>query len=159
MPGRHVNDRQQRLYMTLRRSHTQSLAAAKAGLSVATARRIERDPRAPVIKKSPRTRRRPDPLEDVWEAEVRPLLERAPGLRPYTILGELARRHPERNWESSRRTLERRIRTWKALEGPEREVIFRQQHPPGRMGLRVTLSPSINRRVGAGTCPLTAVAT
>jgi hypothetical protein len=121
--------------MTLRCSHTQSVAAAKAGLSVSTARRIEQDPRPPSMKKAPRTRRRPDPIEDLWDAEIRPMLERAPGLRPYTILGEMARRHPERNWETLRRTLERRIREWKAIEGPEREVIFRQEHPPGRMGL------------------------
>ncbi len=135
LPGQHINDRQQRLYMTLRSSHTQSVAAAKAGFSVATARRLERDPGPPSTKKASRTRRRPDPLEDVWVAEIRPMLEQAPGLRPYTILEEMAQRHPERNWEPLRRTLERRIRIWKALEGPEREVIFRQQHPPGRMGL------------------------
>src|SRR5690349_24218425 len=34
-----------------------------------------------------------------------------------------------------RRTLERRVRAWRAIEGPEREVIFRQEHPPGRLGL------------------------
>lgn len=34
-----------------------------------------------------------------------------------------------------RRTLERRIRTWRAIHGPEQEVIFRQVHAPGRLGL------------------------
>jgi hypothetical protein len=34
-----------------------------------------------------------------------------------------------------RRTLERRIARWRALNGPSRDVIFRQEHPPGRMGL------------------------
>src|SRR5262249_23456255 len=34
-----------------------------------------------------------------------------------------------------RRTLEGRIRSWRALNGAEREVIFRQEHPPGRSGL------------------------
>jgi hypothetical protein len=34
-----------------------------------------------------------------------------------------------------RRTLERRIRAWRALYGPEQEVIFRQALPPGRLGL------------------------
>jgi len=34
-----------------------------------------------------------------------------------------------------RRTLERRIASWRALNGPNRDVIFRQEHPPGRMGL------------------------
>jgi hypothetical protein len=31
--------------------------------------------------------------------------------------------------------LERRIARWRALNGPNRDVIFRQEHPPGRMGL------------------------
>jgi hypothetical protein len=34
-----------------------------------------------------------------------------------------------------RRTLERRITRWRALHGPSRDVMFRQDHPPGRMGL------------------------
>src|SRR5690606_38493343 len=34
-----------------------------------------------------------------------------------------------------RRTLERRVRTWRALHGAEQEVIFRQVHAPGRLGL------------------------
>ena len=31
--------------------------------------------------------------------------------------------------------MERRIARWRALNGPGRDVIFRQEHPPGRMGL------------------------
>lgn len=34
-----------------------------------------------------------------------------------------------------RRTLERRINAWRALNGPEQDVIFRQEHEPGRLGL------------------------
>ena len=30
---------------------------------------------------------------------------------------------------------ERRIAGWRALNGPNRDVIFRQEHPPGRLGL------------------------
>src|SRR5208282_2105439 len=45
------------------------------------------------------------------------------------------RRHPDRDWDRLRRTLERRVRTWCADHGPEREVIFRQDHPPGQQGL------------------------
>ena len=36
---------------------------------------------------------------------------------------------------SIRRTLERRIRAWNAEHGLEQEVIFRQTHEPGKMGL------------------------
>src|SRR5207302_8900111 len=54
--------------------------------------------------------------------------------RPVAVFEELCRRHPELG-PGTRRTLERRIRAWRAVEGPDQEVIFRQEHPPGRMGL------------------------
>ena len=136
MPGRHVNDQQARTYMRLRMDHTQATAAAKAGLSVATARRIERDPRPPSTKSAPRPyRTRPDPLAGLWDEEIVPLLQAAPGLRPITLLAELAQRHPGRVDASLRRTLERRVARWKALHGPDRDVIFPQIQQPGRMGL------------------------
>jgi len=62
------------------------------------------------------------------------MLEAAPGLRPIAIFEEILRRHPELG-AGIRRTIERRIRQWRALHGAEREVIFRQVHEPGRMGL------------------------
>jgi hypothetical protein len=62
------------------------------------------------------------------------MLEAAPGLRPVAVFDEILRRHPDLGG-SIRRTLERRIRQWRALHGAEREVIFRQVHEPGRMGL------------------------
>ena len=136
MPGRHVNDQQVRFYMTARITRPQTTAAAMAGISVATGRRIERDPRPPSSRKEARDyRTRPDPLEGLWDGEVVPMLVAAPTLRPITILRELARRHPERIDDGVRRTLERRIRAWRAMHGPEREVMFRQTHVPGRMGL------------------------
>jgi transposase InsO family protein len=70
----------------------------------------------------------------VWDTEVVPLLKSTPGLRPVAVFDELRRRHPEIG-AGIRRTLERRIRTWRALNGAEQDVIFRQEHPPGRLGL------------------------
>ena len=120
--------------MSFRQAETPTIAAAKAGFSAATAYRIEQDPRLPSQKKAPRVRRRPDPLAAVWDSEVVPLLKRAPGLRPVAIFDEIRRRHPEIGG-GIRRTLERRIRSWRALNGAEQDVIFRQEHPPGRLGL------------------------
>jgi transposase InsO family protein len=134
MPGRHVTDQQMRLFMTLRQTHSVPVAAAKAGISQATGYRLRADPILPSQKKTPRNRRRPDPLGDVFEAEVVPLLRSSPGLRPVAIFEELLRRHPDLG-PGIRRTLERRIRAWRAEHGPEQEVIFRQTHEPGRMGL------------------------
>ena len=120
--------------MSFRQAETPTVAAAKAGFSAATAYRIEQDPRLPSQKKAPRGRRRRDPLAEVWDSEVVPLLKSAPGLRPVAIFDEIRRRHPEIG-AGVRRTLERRIRAWRALNGAEQDVIFRQEHPPGRLGL------------------------
>ena len=70
---------------------------------------MAQDPRPPSEKRTPRERRRPDPLADVFDAEVVPMLEASPGLRPVAVLEELLRRHPELG-AGIRRTLERRIR-------------------------------------------------
>jgi hypothetical protein len=123
-----------RLYMTYRHTQDAAIAAAKSGFSRATGYRIEDDPRLPSQKKAPRGRRRPDPLADVWDGEIVPILKSAPGIRAIAVLEEIRRRHPEIA-AGIRRTLERRIRTWRALVGPERDVIFRQEHEPGRLGL------------------------
>jgi len=123
-----------RNYMTYRQTHGPAVAAAKAGFSTATAYRLEAKPGLPSQQPARRGRRRPDPLIDVWDADVVPLLKAAPALRPIAILEELLRRHPQLA-AKVRRTLERRIRAWRAIEGPEQEVIFRQAHPPGRLGL------------------------
>ena len=120
--------------MESRQTSAPAIAAAKAGFSRATAYRIEGDPRLPSQKKQERGRRRPDPLAAVWDAEIVPILKAAPGIRTIAVLAEIRRRHPEIS-PGIRRTLERRIRTWRALEGPEQDVMFRQEHPPGRMGL------------------------
>ena len=120
--------------MKFRATDGPAVAAARAAISVATAYRIESDPRLPSQKKPPRGRRRPDPLVNVFDAEVVPMLEAAPGVRPVAIFEEMQRRYPDMP-ASVRRTLERRIRGWRALNGAEREVIFRQVHEPGRMGL------------------------
>ncbi len=120
--------------MKFRTTDGTAVAAAKASISTATAYRIEKDPRLPSQKSAPRGRRRPDPLGDLFESEVVPMLKAAPGLRPVAIFEEMMRRHPDLG-DGVRRTLERRIRSWRAVYGEEQEVIFRQVHEPGRMGL------------------------
>src|SRR5271166_52393 len=120
--------------MKSRQTNVPAIAAAKAGFSTATAYRIEADPRLPSQKQKPRGRRRPDPLAGVWDSEIVPMLQAAPGIRAVAIFEEMCRRHPEIG-QGVRRTLERRMRAWRAVKGPERDVIFRQEHPPGRIGL------------------------
>src|SRR3979490_1154107 len=123
-----------RLYMTYRLYNDATIAAAKSGFSRATGYRTMDDPRLPSQKRTPRGRRRPDPLAAVWDDEIVPILKAAPGIRAIAVLEEIRRRHPEIT-AHIRRTLERRMRAWRALAGPERDVIFRQEHAPGQLGL------------------------
>ena len=81
-----------------------------------------------------RWRTRPDPFAGVWAEEVEPLLRSdvEGALKATTILEWLDERHPGRFSVSHLRTLQRRLRDWRALSGPDREVFFEQEHPPGR---------------------------
>jgi hypothetical protein len=131
-------DQEQRLHNSVRLEKLPLAHGMFVGLvqlfSTATGDRIQSDPRLPSQKKTPRDRRRPDPLEGVWDKEIIPLLEATPDLRAVSVFEEVLRRHPELT-PGVRRTMERRIRKWRALSGPERDVIFRQEHVPGRLGL------------------------
>src|SRR6266700_2446832 len=88
MSGKRVTDRQVRRYMDSRKDgHTQAAAAARAGLSERTGRRIDSSPVLPSQR------------------------------------------------DRMLRSLQRRVAHWRATEGPERELIFRQEHPPGLQAL------------------------
>ena len=122
-------------YKELRGKRTQEAAAAKAGISVSSARRIESSLTLPSQRSPRHWRTRDDPLGEIWETEVVPMLDSAPTLMAVTVLEELQRRHPECFGESVLRTLQRRVRQWRAENGAEREIFFAQEHPPGRLGL------------------------
>ena len=162
MPGRPITDQQMRYYMTLRTRHTRATAAAMAGFSTSTGYRVERDPRLPSRKKACHGHGggRPDPLTDIWDGEIVPLLERTPDLRPITIFEEMIRRHPERDLGSARRTLERRVRLWKARFGPAAGSDLPPGAPAGAAGhvglLRRQLSRchDCRRATGAPHLPL-----
>ncbi|RQY77016.1 IS21 family transposase, partial [Burkholderia stagnalis] len=135
MSGTHITDQQVRLFMNKRKHHTQEVAAAMAGMSVRTARRFEHGAHLP-SQTPPRTwRTRPDPFADVWDSEVVPLLRHAPRLKAVTLLARLQEAHPDRFPDSMRRTLERRVNQWRAIEGPSKEIFFPQEHLPGAQGL------------------------
>ncbi len=135
MPGTHITDQQVRLYMNIRKNKSQAMAAAKAGISERSARRI--DVAAVLPSQNPRRywSSRVDPFADVWDAEVVPLLKNAPTLMAVTLLRKLQDDHPGRFPDGMLRTLQRHVRKWRALQGPAREVFFPQEHAPGQQGL------------------------
>jgi hypothetical protein len=63
------------------------------------------------------------------------MLEETPSLMAVTLLEILEERSPEVDWRRHRRTLERRVRRWRAQFGPDKAVMFPQDHPPGRLAL------------------------
>ena len=112
----------------------QETAAAKAGMSVRSARRWQCGPLPSETKQERWWRTRQDPFDGVWEEEIEPLLqgEAAGKLRATTIIEWLEEQHPGRFSASQLRTLQRRLQDWRARNGPEQEVYFPQEHPPGR---------------------------
>ena len=134
VPGKRITDLQVSKYKDLRGKHGQEAAAAKTGISVASARRLDTAVVLPSQRPPRHWRTRADPLGEVWAAEVVPMLEGAPSLMAVTVLEELQRRHPERFADAVLRTLQRRVSQWRAEHGDEREIYFAQEHPPGRLG-------------------------
>ena len=109
------------------------LSAAKAGMDEKTARKYRRLGKLPSEVKPDHTwRTREDPFEEVWE-EIRPKLEVNAGLEAKTLFDDLQRRYPGRFSDGQLRTLQRRIKSWRALDGPGREVFFPQIHHPGEL--------------------------
>ena len=137
MTGARLTDRQVWRYMDERRhGHTQATAAAKAGFSERTARRLDADPILPSQRGARRTwRTREDPFAAVWDADLLPILRAVPHIRATTLLEELQRRHPGDYPDRVLRSLQRRVALWRATEGPEQDLVFRQEHPPGHQAL------------------------
>ena len=135
MPGKRITEQQIRLYMTFKNEgKTQMVAAAKVGISDRTARRIDKG-ELTVHSPNHYWRTRHDPLENVWDSQLVPLLEQNPGLLPLTLYEWLDDNYPGDYSASIKRTLQRRVKQWKIIHGPEKEVMFRQQKTPGQLGL------------------------
>jgi len=132
-----VTDEQVRLMRRKRmEGKDQEAAAAQAGMSVRTARNWDKGS-LPSMTKRPRTwKTRKDPFDEVWESAVVPWLkaDKKGQLQATTIIGELLEQHPDKFNLGQVRTLQRRVRDWRAVHGPDKEVFFRQEHPPGREG-------------------------
>ncbi len=85
------------------------------------------------MRKERTHRTRKDPYEEVW-SELAAMLKDAPALEAKTLFWYLTENQPGEWQEGQLRTLQRRVRDWRALHGPDREVFFQQVHHPGRAG-------------------------
>src|SRR5216684_214116 len=128
-------DTEIRLYLQERRKGmTQRVAAARAGIGERTARKYEQAAVLPSqLKRLHDWKTRIDPFEEDWSWVVSQL-ERDPALQGSTLFALLCERHPDRYRPTQVRTLQRHIQQWRVLHGPDREVMFAQQHVPGERG-------------------------
>ncbi len=111
----------------------QEIAAAKAGMDPKTARKYLALNRLPSEgEKERHWRTREDPFDEVWD-QVRQQIEESPDLEGKTLFEWLQREHPGRYSDGQIRTLQRRIKIWRATEGPPQEVYFGQKHEPGKL--------------------------
>lgn len=128
-------DEQVARYRKLRESgKSQELAAAMSSMTAKTARKYEVGP-LPSQTKAPRDwRTRPDPFQKDWDTVVEPLLAKDEKrvLQATTVLEELKKAKPDQYSDKELRTLQRRMREWRAVQGPPKEVFFPQDHRPGR---------------------------
>ncbi len=108
-------------------------AAMKVGMDAKTARKYRKTDRLPSEARGPRPwRTREDPFQDVWR-ELEEYLRLNPGLQAKTLFADLQRRFPGRFPAGQLRTLQRKIKAWRATEGPPKEVFFEQVHTPGQL--------------------------
>ena len=127
-----VKDAQVRKLMDEMSKHGRiGVAALRSGLHRNTARRYLESGKLPSELKEPRSwRTREDRFAEDW-AEIARRLEEAPELEAKTLFEDLMRRRPGHYEEGQLRTLQRRIKRWRAEHGPAREIFFAQQHRPG----------------------------
>lgn len=110
---------------------TLKLASLKSGMSEKTARKYLRCGKLPSeCMRRHDWRTRPDPFLEVWE-ELESQLNLNPGLHSKTLFYDLQRRFPGDFPDGQLRTLQRKVKRWRALKGPSKEVYFPQAHHPG----------------------------
>jgi hypothetical protein len=117
--------------MTYTKTNTQAAAAAKAGMSLETAKKYVRNGGKMTEKKPRDYRTRADCFIDVWP-DIEEMLGIDAGLQSQTLMQWLIDRDDEKyGWEQLR-TLQRRVQRWRALKGPDQEIMFPQLHIPGK---------------------------
>jgi hypothetical protein len=109
------------------------VSALKADVHPQTAQKYIAAGQTPAELQKPHTwRTRPDPLEQVWP-KVAAMLGDAPELEAKTLFEHFLSAPDSGLDETHLRTFFRRVRQWRAIEGPEREVFFAQERAPGQL--------------------------
>ena len=117
-----VKDQQVRRLVKLKKNEkTLTMAAAKAGMSGKLPSQCQPERY---------WRTRSDPFESVWP-EVKEILKRSPTVEAKAVFDHLCRQQEGAFQQGQLRTLQRRIKQWKAEYGEAKEVMFPQKYQPG----------------------------
>ena len=106
-------------------------AALKVGISEKTARKYIKQKHLPNSQKKYPARSYSNPFEEHWD-KVTDMLEKSPELQAQSIMAYLAEAFPDRYKLNQVRSLQRRLKDWRAHYGANKPVIFRQDLKPGR---------------------------
>ncbi len=126
-----TNRQVRRLMDEFKRCGKVGRAALRAGMDRKTARKYLEVGKLPSELKEPRVwRTREDPFETEWPY-IAEMLSDEPDLEAVALFDHLVDRSPGRYEEGQLRTLQRRLKRWRAEEGPPKELFFPQAHRPG----------------------------
>ncbi len=127
-----TTNQQVKLLMKKLKKYTQEIAAAKAGMDVKTARKYISSGQLPTDMKASHTwQTRTDVFAEHWD-EIERMLQASPRLQGKTVMTYLIKKYPDSYQQKHLRTLQRRIRDWRATKGSSQPVIFRQDIKPGK---------------------------
>ena len=106
-------------------------SAAAGNMCEKTARNYLKSGVLPSQTKGPRKyRTHPDVFYEDW-ASIVPFLEENERLEAKTLFEHLQRENPGKFQDSRLRTFQRKVKTWRATQGPNKEVYFPQEYTPG----------------------------
>lgn len=114
------------------KKYTKEAAAARAGMDPKTARKYLKANALPSELKKPRKPSNKPALFDEHWSEIEGYLDFSPALESKTLLRWLISKYPNHYNSKQLRSLQRRVKKWRVLYGPEREIFFSQTHEPGQ---------------------------
>lgn len=128
-----TNQQVRRLFKLIQSEKDFGIAAMKAGMDEKTARKYREIGKLPSeLQQEHDWRTRKDPFEEAWDS-IKEMLSINPRLEAKTIFEDMQRKQPGRFADGQLRTLQRRIKHWRATEGPGKEIFFAQIHKPGEL--------------------------
>jgi len=135
MSGKKLTRLQVILYMDSKlKCETQIAASARTGVSISSAYRMDKG-KITGDRREISWQTREDPFAGAWQSVILPEIEKHPNLLAITILEFLQEKFPGEYPDKLLRTLQRKLKKWRVLYGPKKDVIFNQEHFPGRIGI------------------------